>query len=82
MEKLLSYSGYDNIYSIATIEETTIEDIENFAESDLFDIAKEEEIKNIYSHVYKHNFSNKIIEKKFKILPGHKRLLKGLSKYW
>lgn len=72
LQKLLIYCGYDNYYSLATLNDNSIKQMENFAQNDLVTLLDVEEHNSFYGIYFKN-------PKMFKIAFGHKELLQIIS---
>lgn len=72
LKNLLEIAGYTTKDALMNINETDIQEIETFAQNDLHNIIEKEQFEKYYG-VYKN------APTKFKILPGHKKILKNLS---
>lgn len=66
---LLNYGGYDNIISIAKLDDACITELERFTREDLSNLLSENELMELFGKIYHRNPSF------FKIPDGHKKLL-------
>ena len=77
---LLTYEGYDDIVAFYDFTDEDVIKLENFASGDFIDIAREEDVISVYTAVYRARANERINLKQFKILTGHKKLLKEFVK--
>lgn len=75
LKKLLAINGYTNVKIIATITEEDLNEIENFARNDLPYLIDKSEYNDYYGVFAKSTDT-------FKILNGHRKMLKMIQDYY
>lgn len=73
IKKLLQFNGFDNVFAMSKFDDSHLSSIETFAREDLPDLIPKEDYPLYFGMLFAKNVN------KFKFLPGHKVLLKGIA---
>lgn len=76
LKNALLYTGYDNAASLKNLDEEDFEEMQNFVRNQFAELfSSRQMLLEEYFGIFSHNI------KQFVILPGHKKLLKAISKF-